>query len=369
VELRDRKEWLRANYPYARPYAYPVVLLLSPFFPQITNVQHAMLLFYLCRVVAAVAVIAVLFAASRRHDLPFTTLTFFSLPLLLQQSAVISVDVFLNLGALACMLLYVSLRERPRKLGLLALWALTLSIVGVKFVYAPVLALPVLALPQGPARRRLMIGAAVAAAVLAYPAALLVLREVRAMGATMGRADETALQLASLATISGWTDLLGLYLRYLETLLHARAWSGPLGWLDAPLSQPHLSLIRASAATAVLLDAWRYAPDVIALLRTRPRAGGSIILLALAALFFVTFADVLLFFLMTTSPGAPAVSGVQARHFFPVAIVVVLLPLLLLPRVSADESAPLRACAWVILPGLLAARTVFLAQDLLVRYW
>jgi hypothetical protein len=356
---------LRGNYPYARVYAYPSVTALALLYPRIDGVDEAVLLFYLCRAVPALLLIGLLLLAQRRHDLPFTTIMFFSLPLVLQQSAVVTADILLNLGALGCALLYLRHREHPRRGIAVALWLLTLSIVGVKFIYAPLLLLPALTIPAGRPRRIAAAAAAGLALALAYPAIRMILAEVRAIAVVLDRSALADQQIASLATAAGWTDLLWMYGRYLSVLPHAGAWSGPLGWLDTPLSQAHLALIRASMAAAIVLDLWNWAPA----LRTRARGVGFAIAFGVAGIALACFVDVLLYYLMTTSPGATDVAGVQVRHFFPIAMAAVVLAAAPSAGHTSERGKLPRALAIATVAGLLLVRTILLAQDLLTRYW
>lgn len=365
AEFEADQATLRDNYPYARIYAYPMVTALALLYPRIEAVGEAVLLFYLCRAVPALLLIGLLLVAQRRYDLPFTTIMFFSLPLVLQQSAVVSADVLLNLGALGCALLYLQYHDVPRRATAVALWLLTLSILGVKFIYAPLLLLPALTIPAGRPRRIAAAAAATLAVALGYPAIRMVLAEVRAIAVVIDPSTLVEQQIASLATGSGWSDLLAMYGRYLSSLLHAGTWSGPLGWLDAPLSEAHVVLIRVSMVAALALDVWNWAPAW----RTRARALQFAVAFGIAGTALSCFVDVLLYYLMTTSPGATDVVGVQARHFFPIAIAAVVLAAAPSGGHTSPRRRVLAGIAIVTFPALLLFRTVLLAQDLLVRYW
>ena len=275
------------------------MLLVSALFPRIEGVPQALLFYYFCRVVSAGMLAVLLLAALRRHDVPYTALFFFSLPLVLQQCAVVPADVFLNLGALASVLLFLALRERATPAGTAVLWVLTMLIAGVKFIYAPLMALPVLLMRP---RRRVLVLAAGVGLIAAYPALLLILRETRAMADVMQRGREANEQIGLLMTMAGWREFLGVYMRHLDMLRHPGSWAGPLGWVDAPLSEAHVGLIRASAALAVALDAWRYLPRSAGFLRTRRRDLAVVAACAVGGLLFVTFSDGLLYWGMGT-PG------------------------------------------------------------------
>lgn len=372
-EMETEQQWLRRNYPYVRPYAYPTVLLVSSVFPRIDGVTQALILYYLSRMVSAGLLVLLLVIATRRHDVPFTALFFFSLPLVLQQCAVVSADVFLNLGALVSVLLFVAIRQRPTPAGIAALGVLTMLIVGVKFIYAPLLALPMLLIQP---RRRVLTAAAVLAILAAYPALLLILHETRSMAEVMQRGREANEQIAFLTTWAGWREFAFVYVRHLDMLRHPASWAGPLGWVDTPLGETHIGLVRASAATAVALDVWRYLPGSGRFLRTRWRAVLLLATAALGGLLFVTFGDVLLYYIMETPAHARDVVGPQVRHYFPCAIVALLLPLALGSNVGLDSNAgrtehrvSLRTVALVVTITLLGGRTILLVQDLLLRYW
>ena len=89
----------------------------------------------------------------------------------------------------------------------------------------------------------------------------------------------------------------------------------------------------------------------------------------IGAMAFVTFVDVLLYYLMTTSPGATNVAGVQVRHFFPIAIAAAVLAAPVLRRPEAAPAGAMWTAAGGLFAGLLLVRAILLAQDLLLRYW
>jgi hypothetical protein len=122
---------------------------------------------------------------------------------------------------------------------------------------------------------------------------------------------------------------------------------------------------------AATLDVWQHAPAVRAALINRWRSMLWWCALIAAAFFFVTFVDVLLYYLMITPPRAASVIGVQVRHFFPIAIMSLLLPVLLRSFAPdrADHRGVWQAVAGSVLLVLFLGRTAFLAMDLMVRYW
>lgn len=359
---------LHDNYPYARPYGYPFVTAVSLFFPHVVDTDQAVTFFYLSRLLGALTCAALLGWAVRRQQLSAVALAFFSLPLVLQQAVIVSADNLLNTGALAAALLYLHLEERASLRGLIALWLLVLAIVGVKFVYAPLLLLPMAAMPLS-LRRRTAIAAGIVGLLAAYPAVLVIGHQVRNMAVVMGRPSEAAAQVASMATVAGWKALGDVYLRYMATLPHAVAWSGPLGWLDTALGETHLTLIRLTALVAVVADLCLILPAWRAFDAARRRSVAVTAAVAIAAMIFVTLFDVLLYFLMATNPGTRDVAGVQVRHFFPIVIaaVVILSRRLAAPETERPHAG--RTFAWTILGSLMLARSILLAQDLLVRYW
>jgi hypothetical protein len=365
AEVDKRLRFIHANYPYARPWAYPLTTIVMWLYPRVDSIRQAVLLFYLCRLLPAVVMFGCLLYAVRRYELLFTTLVFFSLPLVVEQHVVISTDILLNLGALVMALLFLRHRRDGSTWAAAGLWLLALTILSVKFVYAPLLLLPVLTVPRGAMRRGLVAGGAVLGLAATYPALLVIRHQVRAYAAAVNRLPLADQQIAALAHASGWHEVLTQWGRYVSTLPHVSTWVGPLGWLYAPLSPAHITLIAASLVLGVAFDVWQIATDW----SVWKRVLAIPIVLGFGGLAFVTFLDVLLYHLMTTSPGAAEVAGVQVRHFFPIVIAALAIAApVRLDRVAGTR-AWTRALALAALSGLLIVRTVELAQDLLICFW
>jgi hypothetical protein len=268
------------------------------------------------------------------------------------------------------MALFMADLHRPSRVRQAALWVVALAVVATKFILAGLLVLPIaLTLPHR--RRGLILGAAaVGALALVYPVAMVVWDQVKAYADLLHRVDQTNAQAAFLATREGAARFLSVYNRYLGTLTEIRAWASPLGWLDTPLSTTHVSLIGISGMAAVLLDVWRYVPSLRTMVAARAREAAFWIALLALSFVFATFVDVLLYYLMTTPPSAPTVAGVQVRHFFPLAIAVVLAPMVVmrsLPRWGGG--VVVSTAAAVLLAVLFAARATLLTLDLVSRYW
>jgi hypothetical protein len=364
TEYDAQQKYLFDIYPYARPYLYPLVTAVCAVYPHVDSVAQAVLLFYICRIVAAAALFLCLLYASRRYEVPLSVLAFFSLPLVLQQHTTVTSDVLLNLGAAGAALFFLHHRRHRGRVSAICVWLLTAAVVSVKFIYAPLFVLPVLTIPRGRMRTLVLGGMVVAAVLAAYPFALLVLREVRALGAALGRGPATELQIASLATSAGWSALLSHYVRYATALVDPAAWSGPLGWLDTPLAPSHVALIRTTIAGTLLVDA----VILVAARGERLRRAAAGLAFGVAAIAVTLFIDVVLFYLLTTNPGAADVAGVQVRHLFPIAHAAAMLSLA--PRDGTPPMLPIvRGLAAIGFAALVLMRTALLAQDLLVRFW
>jgi hypothetical protein len=303
---------------------------------------------------------------------------FFSLPLVVQQSVVISADTLLNLGAVIATWLFLKSREEHNWGRNAALWVLCIAMIYSKFIVAGVLLLPILLIPYSRIPKlKMLIGVGLVLVVPAvYVLGSVVLAAVRDVGHALNRLAEVNQQVALLGTAEGIRTFFAAVVNYSTEALSFEAWSGPLGWLDTPLSTRHVSLIAASGLLAVFLDTWAYGPQLADLLRSRAREVVLLASVGVAGLLFATVTNAALFFLMTTPVGADRIAGMQIRHFFPSVMVAMMLPLgVLRGRLPATANASLRPAivadtvALVLFPLLFAARNVELAIDLLTRYW
>lgn len=375
--MANQHRYLLTQYPYAQFISYPLILVTSLLFPFANTVPSALQLFYLCRIVPALLTVVLLYVLNRKYELPYTAWFFFSLPLVVQQFVVVSADTLLNVGAIAAVLLFLALRERPNWLLTALLWVLCLAITYSKFIVAGVVLLPLLLVPYRrlPRPKLLLVFAVLVSLPAAYVLSGVVLSSVRDVGRALNRLPDVEQQLALIVTWSGVKTYLQAMVLYSVQGATLQAWSSPLGWLDTPLSPQHLSLIAASGLVALLLDAWIYGPRLVHLLRNRT---GEMALLAgvgVGGLCFATITDTFLYYLMVTPVGAASIAGTQMRHLFAVAIVAVLLPLAVLGPSSCEDHSRSQgmmvanSIALTLLPMLFFARNVELAIDLFTRYW
>jgi hypothetical protein len=371
-------QYLLENYPYVRVISYPVVFLLSQLFPAITTTQQAMQFYYLARLIPAGLIVALLYGLNRRYELPYTAWIFFSLPLVVQQFVVISADTLLNIGAVAAVWLFLRLRERPSLLLTLALWGLCLTITFSKFLAAPVLIFPLWLVPYRklPRPKLLLLFAVAVIIPLVYVCGTLILSHIKDVGRVQNRLPIVEQQMALVTTAEGMRAFLTALRAYFEHLFTWQAWSGPLGWLDTPLSVAHLSLIVGSGVLAMLLDVWTYGPQFVRLVRARTLEMTLFVGLGASGLLFAALSDAVVYYLMMSPAGGPSVVGTQVRHLFPAAMVAALMPLAMLAPWDQDVDRSrnrtvviANTIALVLLSVLFVVRNIELAVDLLTRYW
>ena len=369
---------LTTLYSYAHYISYPVLFVLSWLFPRVDSVQRALQLFYLARIVPAALMVALLYGLNRKYELPYTAWFFFSLPLVVQQFAIVTADTLLNAGAIIAVWLFLKSREQPSVRFAVPLVVLGVIVTYSKFIVAGVLLLPLLLVPYRRIPRRALIAGLGLALVLMIPAVYvfkeLVLASLRTVGQLTSRAGEVDQQIRLFGTTAGLGKFADALTRYGRSAVTFETWSMPMGWLDVPLSPQHLSLIAASGYVAFMLDAWAYGPQIVRLIRTRLWEVALLMGVAVCGLAFAVVADGALFYLMNTPVGVGFINGLQVRHLFPAAIVALLLPLAVLAPSPVDgtpsrSAMVARTVAVVLLPLLLAARTIELAIDLLTRYW
>jgi len=369
-----------AEFGYVSRCSYPLVLLVSLFYPRTATTAETLHFYYLCRVVPAVVLLLLLFWTNRRYRVPYTALVFFSLPIVLQQCCTVSADNFLNLGTFAAVLLFLHLRRSPSVRLTIVLWLLCLFLAYSKFVVAGVLVLPLLLVPFARIPRKKIV---VPLCVLAFAGALAwfipkAAASLRHTGGMYGL-EQVDAQFAALQTWDGMRVFLGMYWNILRQLWGVNCWSINMGWLDVPLSPLHFALIHVALYLALLLDLCQFGPLVVRAARSRWRevalAAGVIATNLLAN----TCSVALAYFIVGVPPGGTAIAHWQMRHFFPGMIVLVLMPMLLWDNKNGDAApgtprpgflAPaLNGVALVFLPLLFFARNVELAIDLLARYW
>jgi hypothetical protein len=258
------------------------------------------------------------------------------------------------------------------------LWVLCLALAYAKIITAGILLLPLALLPfdKIPKKKVLIPAALALVCLVGYAAVLKVIdgmRESNALGL-----DYCNAQLAALETLDGWKLYAKAYGVVLLRLMDIRQISSPLGWLDTHLNPYHNRLIIISGAAALIFDGFRYAPALQAALRGRRREVFLCLGLIVGVLFFITFSDSLIYFIIGAYPGNYWDIRIQMRHLFPGIITALLLPLMLvnkrpaaavaIPNASIGQIANYTALL-VSFFLLLFVRDIELAIDLLVRYW
>lgn len=356
---------------YVKHWGYPLVGLLSLLFPTVTNVQEALCFYYLCRLVPVLLLVLLIHQAWRTGAGSWTLVTFCSLPLVLQQSTIISTDTVPILGTFAMMLLLIHLRSASSNLGWLMVWLLCLLVIAAKPpIYALIVLLPLSQLNWKRWLRWQFIVPALAVIIFMAAAGIWLLwRVVDSAGMELGK--EARQQLQYLMTGEGIAQFVQAAMEYPGRFLNPSAWCGPLGWLDTNLSPPHLSLLLTSLLIAVGFDltawfrqtgSWNEAAFYKLL---------TSILNVIVMGLFVWWSLALVMYLTITPYQADSIVGMQVRYMFPVLMALILWPAYrfktCLTSLSETEQQ-WRLPGYVLLFSALC-RVIFLAGDLQFRYW
>jgi Predicted membrane protein (DUF2142) len=363
--------------PYASFLTYPIVGVVCLAFPKVEGVSEALVFYYLCRLLPLALLFALLFAANCRHRLPYVALVFFSSPLVLQQFTVVSSDTVPNLAALLAALLFLGLQERPNpaRVGLLTVVCLA-AVLAKPPALAGLLLLPLLCVPGDwvPRKEITLPLAGLLAMLLGIGVACGVIRFLRA-----DPSGPAAKQLEFLGSAEGArTFLAACYAHFAHEQQWLADWFHPLGWVDTHLSRRHLELIRASVCVALVLDAVREGPALLAGVRQR-KARAGLLIAALAAVWLVLgLVSCFALYVMQAPLGFPGIPGFQTRYLIPAAILTLLIPQTLIPPDHQGEEGAggprglqvvNTALALGLLPLLFVGRLVELVCDLLTRYW
>ncbi len=362
---------------YAGFASYPVIAVVSLVFPRVETVREALLFYYVCRLLAAGLLLALLWIAHRMDVLPYSALVFFSLPLVLEQSVIISTDVLAIQGTLLAVLLFLRLWRQPSVPGTILLWILCAMVTlskppGLAGVFLmPVLLIPFRRIPYK--RFTLPIAGLVllAAAYVGVHKGLEVLEGI-------SNARNLQQQVEFLSTSEGIQRFAQVWRGLLRERLVGNEWFEPLGYVDTELSDYHIDLIYLTVLLAVVFDLVHYGPRLRTM--SRSRRLWLIALLVAAALNFLLLhlCSSLIMYLAETPPGANYVVGFQTRYLFPAAVLALFVPLAALEPNEASEGVPLPRRRWaslvptaalsLFLP-VFAARQMELVVDLLVRFW
>jgi len=165
--------------------------------------------------------------------------------------------------------------------------------------------------------------------------------------------------------------------------LNIHSFTGPLGWLDAPLSRWTLRVLKRMLFISFCIDIFA-ALFVLRVAWTehwRCWAQKGVLFILLSVSLFVTALCVPLTLYLTWSPvGAALIDGVQARYFFPVVLMVplvfgsVFLPLHLRKSDAYETTLAVQSrwgalVASILVPALLVQLTTPLFLDLVSRWW
>jgi hypothetical protein len=367
---------------YASVASYPAVSLVAMIFPRVEDIREALVFYYLCRLLPLALLLGLLWLLNRHDDLPYLAWFFFSLPLVLQQSSVISTDTVTNLGTLAAAAVFVHLRRRPGPKMMALLVGLCLVVAGTKPVAAAVVLLPLSLVPWRsiPARRIVAGGLTLVAAGLLLVMGKTAIDMIHESGGYLGPASVDG-QLQFLGTLGGLATFVGIYGGLMWSLGDVSAWAHPLGWLDTNLSSAHLRLIAASGLIALFLDAGRAIRAWPGLLRDRKGELAWVVGVVVAHFAFLSLSMCAILYVAWSPPHADSIWGFQVRYLFPSAILALVLPGVL-KNVEPTSEDRLRSSgdpglfewasntlAMVLLPLMLFARQIELVVDLLTRFW
>src|SRR4029077_19311788 len=134
-------------YIYVHFHSYPLICLLSQIFPKVGTLQEALAFFYCCRGISLLFLLVLLYHFNKKYEAPYTLLIFFTLPLVMQQSVVVTADTFLNLGTICAVMIFLKLRREPSPTWTAVLWLLCLALTYSKPIVGGIVVLPIMLLP------------------------------------------------------------------------------------------------------------------------------------------------------------------------------------------------------------------------------
>jgi hypothetical protein len=362
---------------YGSRLTYPLVGLVVGLWPRVATIEEALIVYYLCRLLAVAALVIVLWSGLSGGMVGMTLLMFAATPLMLQQSAAVTSDTVVNLGSLVTAFLFVAAWREPswrrQALVWLAAGLVTAAKPPTALLLLPLALLPWRRLPLKVVFIPLLIVLGLAAVYWALELGVqLVIRSDPSRAPHVQAQYQLVKQGPGLENF--WTALRGLLPPAWNQWDAWYQYHQPLGWLDTNVGTLHRLLIYLGLGLGLLLDGLRGWQVWLQAARQRP--GELLILLAIGLVHAVALVlgISLLLFLANTPPGQAHFVGVQHRYFFPA-----LLVLLTLPAALQRESGGARngGRAWsdflggtvasLLLP-LLAARMVLLMIDIQTRY-
>ncbi|HMP16626.1 MAG TPA: hypothetical protein PKD72_06370, partial [Gemmatales bacterium] len=180
--------------------------------------------------------------------------------------------------------------------------------------------------------------------------------------------QEARQQLQYVLTPEGIQRFIVAGMEYPLRFLSPACWFGPLGWLDTLIAPLHQHLLWISLSLAVLADGTAL---VLRLRRTGVTTLGDWlepILGSLMHALFLWWSLALVMYLTITPYQAESIVGMQVRYMIPAMLFFLIWPVGLWSTIQATPSRYYQnACLFLFLMTIL--RSLFLARDLLFRYW
>ncbi len=362
---------------YAGPWAYPIVGLVSLFLPGVGSVSEALIFYYICRLIPLALLCLMIGYSWRMWNGSWMLVIFLSFPLVMQQATVISTDTLPILGTLAGLLLHAGLLQTPGRIRLFLLWMVTLGVVLAKPpIYLVLLVLPLWHLPWRKVLRwQILLPTMIMVFGLAV-AAYFMMWKIQD-GTSLLQGQGARRQLEYVLTGEGFVQFFLAALYYPQSAFYLPNWWEPLGWLDTDLNDLHRALLWCSAILAVVLDLARSWPR---LYRGLPECWPQLVKSLLVALLHAAFTWLslaLVMYLVISVPQGNSIVGMQLRYLFPVAIFVLVFPVIVVrdsrqpayENISCNRQIPM----WCLLGNaalliLSLLRMMQLAIDLQYRY-
>lgn len=363
---------------YGSRLTYPLVALVVGIWPRVTTIEEALVVYYLCRLLAVAALMVVLWSGLAGGMIGMTLLMFIATPLMMQQSAAVTSDTVVNLGSLVTAYLFVAAWRQPSWCRQLLVWLVAGLVTAAKppsaLLLLPLALLPWRRLPLKVVCIPLLICIGFAAAYLALELGVqLVIRSDPGRAAHVQAQYQLVKQGPGLENFC--TALRGLLPPAWNQWDAWYQYHQPLGWLDTNVGTLHRLLIYLGLGLGLLFDTlwgWRLWVQAV---RHHPGEVLMLLLIGLIHAAALVLGVSLLLFLANTPPGQAYFVGVQHRYFFPAVLVLLTLPAALRrgSTGAADDRQTWRAefagmlAAGLLLP-LLAARMVLVMIDIQARY-
>jgi hypothetical protein len=332
---------------YATEFSYPAVQLsrlLSSIVPD--SLRSSLFKFYLARFLGGVAFVF-LFVAYWRRSADLLSLILVSSPLFMQQVFSVSGDTVVLLYVMLYMALAAGVGSYSllRFVGYIGLCVLGFGAVSNKPTLAPVLLS--LSIFEFYRRRRAPAGIHLFVGILclAYP-----LLNRASIGIPVSSTISPPLQIEFILE-NPWGSFRALW-RVVRAALAPESWTGPMGFLEAPVMRGY-SLLWATVFVVLLL--WKL---IRPLEQKRLRLG-----LAIMGVLGCGFSTALVMYLVYSPVGNSQVLGVQSRYLFPGLLAAFFV---IFDGTGKRRTESFRGQLLEYLPWLGA---IFAALALLYRYW